>query len=126
MVPPSTLRGSQPCCAQCSLRENIPLGNALSNTDKEGYTTHKGATEFTVCRSPRMRRGTQALFDRRSSLGLVGNSMDVETGAWVSRESTIGPGSDSYYEYLLKVQTGQGRERACVRACTHLWLSCRP
>jgi hypothetical protein len=58
-----------------------------------------------------MRRSTQALFDRRSSLGLVGNSMDVETGAWVSREATIGPGSDSYYEYLLKVQG--------VRACVH-------
>ena len=29
--------------------------------------------------------------------------MDVKSNKWISREATIGPGIDSYYEYLLKV-----------------------
>ncbi|KAG2422540.1 hypothetical protein HYH02_015427 [Chlamydomonas schloesseri] len=44
----------------------------------------------------------KALYDRRSRLGLVGASLNVVSSQWASRESTIGPGSDSYYEYLLK------------------------
>ncbi|KXZ51047.1 hypothetical protein GPECTOR_14g34 [Gonium pectorale] len=44
----------------------------------------------------------RALYSRRSPLGLVGASLNVVSSEWASRESTIGPGSDSYYEYLLK------------------------
>ncbi|HEX6101240.1 MAG TPA: glycoside hydrolase family 47 protein [Thermoanaerobaculia bacterium] len=43
-----------------------------------------------------------ALYDRRSKLGLVGEEIDVETGKWVSTQSHVGGGIDSYYEYLLK------------------------
>ena len=43
-----------------------------------------------------------ALHGRRSRLGLVGDEIDVETGAWRSRQSHVGGGIDSYYEYLLK------------------------
>ncbi len=53
----------------------------------------------------------QALFKRRSSLGLVGTSLDVSTSTWVSREATIGPGSDSFYEYMLKVGSAFRRAR---------------
>jgi hypothetical protein len=42
------------------------------------------------------------LYRRRSGIGLVGDEIDVETGAWTSRASHIGGGIDSYYEYLLK------------------------
>jgi mannosidase alpha-like ER degradation enhancer 2 len=42
------------------------------------------------------------LFRRRSPLGLVGEEIDVETGAWVSPASHVGGGIDSYYEYQLK------------------------
>jgi hypothetical protein len=42
------------------------------------------------------------VYNRRSALGLVGFSLNVETGEWASNTSTIGPGCDSYYEYLLK------------------------
>lgn len=45
----------------------------------------------------------QLLFDQRSSLGLVGSGFHVVSRTWSHRDSTIGPGSDSYYEYLLKV-----------------------
>jgi len=43
-----------------------------------------------------------ALHSRRSSLGLVGDRIDVETGAWIGKSSHAGGGIDSYYEYLLK------------------------
>src|SRR5919198_4114936 len=39
---------------------------------------------------------------RRSPLGLVGESINVETGAWTSTDSHISGGIDSYYEYLWK------------------------
>jgi ER degradation enhancer, mannosidase alpha-like 2 len=42
------------------------------------------------------------LFSRRSRIGLVGSTINVETGEWVDSTSHIGGGIDSYYEYLLK------------------------
>lgn len=48
------------------------------------------------------KRALVELYKRRSKLGLVGEEIDVETGAWVSRASHVGGGIDSYYEYLLK------------------------
>ncbi len=48
------------------------------------------------------KRAIVALHSRRSRLGLVGEEIDVETGAWISRASHVGGGIDSYYEYLLK------------------------
>jgi ER degradation enhancer, mannosidase alpha-like 2 len=41
-------------------------------------------------------------FMRRSPLGLVGQSINVETGAWTNTDSHISGGIDSYYEYLWK------------------------
>src|SRR5438876_6013740 len=41
-------------------------------------------------------------FKRRSPLGLVGESINVETGAWSNTDSHISGGIDSYYEYLWK------------------------
>ena len=39
---------------------------------------------------------------RRSPLGLVGEGINVETGAWTNTDSHISGGIDSYYEYLWK------------------------
>lgn len=39
----------------------------------------------------------------RSRLGLAGNTLDVDGPTWERRDSGIGAGIDSYYEYLLKV-----------------------
>jgi ER degradation enhancer, mannosidase alpha-like 2 len=41
-------------------------------------------------------------FKRRSPLGLVGEGINVETGAWTNTGSHISGGIDSYYEYLWK------------------------
>jgi hypothetical protein len=42
------------------------------------------------------------VFDRRSDIGLVGTTIDVETGEWQDRSTHISGRIDSYYEYLLK------------------------
>lgn len=42
------------------------------------------------------------LFNNRSSIGLVGSAINVETGEWVNTTSHISGGIDSYFEYLLK------------------------
>ena len=41
-------------------------------------------------------------YKRRSPLGLVGQGINVETGAWADTDSHISGGIDSYYEYLWK------------------------
>jgi hypothetical protein len=48
------------------------------------------------------KRALTELFSRRSSIGLVGDEIDVETGEWTSTSSHVGGGIDSYYEYQLK------------------------
>jgi mannosidase alpha-like ER degradation enhancer 2 len=48
------------------------------------------------------KRALVELHARRSPLGLVGEEIDVESGQWTSRNSHVGGGIDSYYEYLLK------------------------
>src|SRR6266513_2782731 len=48
------------------------------------------------------KRALVETFKRRSLLGLVGESINVETGAWTNTDSHISGGIDSYYEYLWK------------------------
>ncbi|TDL29347.1 alpha-mannosidase [Rickenella mellea] len=44
-----------------------------------------------------------ALWNRKSDIGLVGNTINTWTGKWLSPEVTgIGAGIDSFYEYALK------------------------
>ena len=57
------------------------------------------------------------LYNRRSRLGLVGDAINVETGQWTKRDSHIGGGIDSYYEYLLKAWLLFGDED-----CKRMWL----
>ncbi|VDP55615.1 unnamed protein product [Schistosoma mattheei] len=47
-------------------------------------------------------RALKAMWKYRSSLGLLGNHIDVITGSWTARDATIGSGVDSYFEYLVK------------------------
>ncbi|XP_063710627.1 ER degradation-enhancing alpha-mannosidase-like protein 2 [Symsagittifera roscoffensis] len=47
-------------------------------------------------------RALNSLFLYRSGVDLVGNHVNVTSGAWVYTDSTIGGGIDSYFEYLLK------------------------
>ncbi|MDQ2767459.1 MAG: glycoside hydrolase family 47 protein [Gemmatimonadota bacterium] len=62
------------------------------------------------------KRAVVALYARRSPLGLVGSTIDVETGVWSDSSSHIGGGIDSYYEYLLKAWLLFGDED-----CKRMW-----
>lgn len=44
----------------------------------------------------------KAIWERRLELGLVGNTIDAQTGAWTSSFTGVGAGIDSFYEYALK------------------------
>jgi Glycosyl hydrolase family 47 len=46
------------------------------------------------------KKAMQAVYDRRSALGLVGTTLNVETGAWVTPTASVHPPVDSYFEYL--------------------------
>jgi ER degradation enhancer, mannosidase alpha-like 2 len=48
------------------------------------------------------KRALVETFKRRSSIGLVGEWINVETGQWTNTDSHISGAIDSYYEYLLK------------------------
>jgi ER degradation enhancer, mannosidase alpha-like 2 len=50
----------------------------------------------------RAKRALTGIYSRRSPLGLVGERIDVVSGAWTRRDSHIGARIDSYYEYLWK------------------------
>ena len=48
------------------------------------------------------KRALVEVYDRRSAIGLVGSTINVETGKWIDTTSHISGGIDSYYEYVLK------------------------
>nr|XP_060622284.1 ER degradation-enhancing alpha-mannosidase-like protein 1 [Anolis sagrei ordinatus] len=49
------------------------------------------------------RRAVKALWSLRSNdTGLLGNVVNIQTGQWVGKQSGLGAGLDSFYEYLLK------------------------
>jgi mannosidase alpha-like ER degradation enhancer 2 len=62
------------------------------------------------------KRALVELYKRRSKIDLVGEEIDVETGAWVGKASHVGGGIDSYYEYLLKCSRLFGDQE-----CTSMW-----
>ncbi|KAI7748923.1 hypothetical protein M8C21_003995 [Ambrosia artemisiifolia] len=50
------------------------------------------------------------LWGMRSSLNLLGTTLDVVTGEWIEYSSGIGAGVDSFYEYLIKAHILFGKE----------------
>ncbi|XP_071984005.1 ER degradation-enhancing alpha-mannosidase-like protein 1 [Engystomops pustulosus] len=49
------------------------------------------------------RRAVRALWSlRNNNTGLLGNVVDIQTGHWVGKQSGLGAGLDSFFEYLLK------------------------
>lgn len=60
-----------------------------------------------------------ALYTRRSKIGLIPDAVDCMTGEWRSRRATIGPPSDSYYEYLL-----DGWQLFGDRDCLAMYRTC--
>ena len=56
------------------------------------------------------KKAITALWKRKSQINLLGNSIDVISGEWVSKVSSIGAGTDSFFEYLLKANLLLGNE----------------
>jgi mannosidase alpha-like ER degradation enhancer 2 len=67
------------------------------------------------------KRALVETYRRRSPLGLVGSSINVETGAWIDGDSHISGGIDSYYEYLWKGWLLFGDEE-----CRDMWNASVP
>src|SRR6266404_1937226 len=67
------------------------------------------------------KRALVETYKRRSPLGLVGQSINVETGAWTNSDSHISGGIDSYYEYLWKCWLLFGDEE-----CRDMWKASIP
>ncbi|XP_071490200.1 ER degradation-enhancing alpha-mannosidase-like protein 3 [Diadema antillarum] len=62
----------------------------------------------------------QTLWSRRQrTSNLVGTVINIHTGDWVRRESGVGAGIDSYYEYLLKGYILLGEDLYLDRFNTH-------
>ncbi|GMH01310.1 hypothetical protein Nepgr_003149 [Nepenthes gracilis] len=55
-------------------------------------------------------RALRTLWSMRSSLNLLGSTLDVETGEWIEYSTGIGAGVDSFYEYLIKAYILFGKE----------------
>jgi len=60
------------------------------------------------------KRALVSMFERRSKIGLLAAAIDCMTGEWKSRRATVGPPSDSYYEYLWDGWDLLG-DRDCLR-----------
>jgi len=74
------------------------------------------------------KRALVSMFERRSKIGLLADSIDCMTGEWKSRRATIGPPSDSYYEYLWD-GWDLLKDRDCLRMyriCTAAILAHQP
>jgi hypothetical protein len=62
------------------------------------------------------KRALVETYKRRSPIGLVGSTINVETGTWKDKDSHLSGGIDSYYEYLLKCWLLFGDED-----CRRMW-----
>jgi len=88
-----------------NLKTGMASGDTVNVAEAGSYTFEMGILSY-YTKDPKYyqagKRATLAIYDRRSELGLIGDVIDVETGEWVSTQSHICAGVDSYYEYLFK------------------------
>mmetsp|Transcript_81341 Transcript_81341/g.143431 ORF Transcript_81341/g.143431 Transcript_81341/m.143431 type:complete len:532 (-) Transcript_81341:611-2206(-) len=91
----------------------VNLMHGVPNGEVEVTSTASGGTfllEFTMLSKligddifqVAAKRASVGLFKRRSSLGLVGNHINITSGEWTHKDAGIGSGIDSFYEYLFK------------------------
>ncbi len=88
-----------------NLKTGLARGDTVNVAEAASYTFEMGILSY-YTQDPKYyqagKKATKAIFDRRSEIGLIGDVIDVESGAWVSKHSHICAGVDSYYEYLFK------------------------
>jgi len=100
-----------------NLRTGVAKGH-LSNAAEIGTSILEFGTLSKLVGDPIFHEVSLAalleVYKYRSSIGLLGSKIDVNTGEWKDDTSQIGGGSDSYYEYLLKCWLLFGDEK-CKR-----------
>ena len=84
------------------------LSSALSRLSGEPIFELKASHAMDVLWSSRNRMSN-----------LVGNVVNINTGDWVRRDSGVGAGIDSYYEYVAKAYVLLGEEKYLSRWNTH-------
>jgi hypothetical protein len=107
---PGDVRSTCTACAGTLLLEFGVLSRLTGNATYEALARH----------------AVEAIYGMRSARGLVGNTLDCDSGEWVRTDAGVGAGVDSFYEYLLKVCVCvlKGRMRwqgACVCFCFFFW-----
>lgn len=66
------------------------------------------------------RRALDFLWEKRQrNSNLVGTTINIHSGEWVRRDSGVGAGIDSYYEYLMKAYILLGDDQLLLRFNTH-------
>ncbi|KAG1753952.1 glycoside hydrolase family 47 protein [Suillus paluster] len=94
--------------ARVNLRHGVQRGESLETcTAGAGSLMLELATLSRLTGDDRFEKAAYkaffALWNRRSDIGLVGNTINIWTGIWTLPEVTgIGAGIDSFYEYALK------------------------
>jgi len=88
-----------------NLQTGVARGDTVNVAEAATYTFEMGVLSY-YTNDPKYyqagKKATLAIYERRSELGLIGDVIDVQTGEWVSTQSHLCAGVDSYYEYLYK------------------------
>lgn len=88
-----------------NLKTGETKGDTVNVAEAASYTFEMGILSY-YTHDPKYyqagKKATLAVFNRKSEIGLIGSIIDVESGEWVSTQSHICAGVDSYYEYLYK------------------------
>ncbi|KAI0002957.1 alpha-mannosidase [Russula compacta] len=94
--------------ARINLRHGIAAGESIETcTAGAGSLILEFATLSRLTGDPRFEKAAHkaffALWNRRSDIGLVGNTVNAWTGDWIYPQiSSVGAGIDSFLEYALK------------------------
>ena len=115
--PRVNLRHGVPFYTNSPLNQNAETGQCQANQNSKAELTEtcsagagslilEFATLSRLTGDPRYeqvaKRAFWSVWERKSSIGLVGAGIDAETGLWVSGSTGIGAGIDSFYEYAHK------------------------
>lgn len=111
-------------------RVNLATGAVRKIKDKDTCTACAGTMILEMAALSRFtgdpiyeqkaRKAMDYLWSRRQrSSDLMGTVLNVNDGEWIRKESGVGAGIDSYYEYLLKAYILYADEEYLIRFNTH-------
>lgn len=91
---------------QCQVNQNPSVELTETCSAGAGSLVLEFTTLSRLTGDPRFeqlaKRAFWSVWDRKSTIGLVGSGIDAETGLWMNSYTGIGAGIDSFYEYAAK------------------------